>query len=91
MPSTMDLIKWKDKWSRLSPVLRNGVITDTISWLESDERSKCKPEHLSHLINFENELQNLLNQQKVADGWFIQAGQTYGSFPFFASFIRRVL
>ena len=91
MPSTMDLIKWKDKWSRLTPILRNGVITDTISWLESDERSKCKPEHLSHLINFENELQALLNQQKVADGWFIRSGQTYGSFPFFASFIRRVL
>jgi len=91
MPSTMDLIKWRDKWSRLTPALRNGIITDTIAWLESDERQKCKPDHLSHLINFENELQGLLNQQRVAEGWFFAAGQTYGSFPFFAAFIRRIL
>ena len=87
----MDLIKWRDKWSRLTPALRNVVLTDTIAWLESDERPKCKPEHLSHLINFENELQSFLNHQQIADTWFVKAGQTYGSFPFFAAFIRRIL
>lgn len=91
MPSVMDTIKWKDKWLRLSPSLRNGVIADTIAWLESDERPKCKPEHLSHLVNFENDLQSLLNEQKIAESWFSQKGNTYASFPFFASFIRRVL
>lgn len=91
MPSVLDTIKWRDKWSRLTPVLRNGIITDTISWLESTERPKCKPEDLTHLINFENDLQGLLNQQKVAEGWFTRVAQTYGTFPFFAAFIRRVL
>lgn len=91
MPSVMDTIKWRDKWIRLSPSLRNQVITDSIAWLESDERPKCKPEHLSHLINFENALQSLLNQQKVAESWFSLNANTYGSFPFFASFLRRVL
>jgi hypothetical protein len=87
----MDTIKWRDKWIRLSPSLRNQVITDTIAWLESEERPKCKPEHLSHLINFENTLQSLLNQQKVAESWFSLNANTYGSFPFFANFLRRVL
>ena len=91
MPSVMDTIKWRDKWVRLSPAIRNSMITDSISWLESEERPKCKPDHVSHLINFENELQNLLNQQKISETWFSKSAQTYGSFPFFASFIRRVL
>jgi hypothetical protein len=91
MPSTMDIIKWRDKWIRLSTSLRNSAITDTIAWLESDERPKCKAEHVSHLINFENELQNLLNQQKISESWFISSAQTYGSFPFFSAFIRRIL
>jgi hypothetical protein len=91
MPSAMDLIKWRDKWCKLTPVLRNAVIIDTIAWLQSDERPKCKPEHLSHLINFDNELQKMLNEKVLNQGWFITAGQTYGSFPFFASFIRKVL
>lgn len=87
----MDTIKWRDKWIRLTPSLRNQIITDSIAFLESEERPKCKPEHLSHLINFENALQSLLNQQKVSESWFSQNAQTYGSFPFFAAFIRRVL
>ncbi len=87
----MDTIKWRDKWTRLTPSLRNQVITDTLSFLESEERPKCRPEHLSHLVQFENDLQNLLNQQKIAEGWFTQRATTYGSFPFFAAFIRRVL
>jgi hypothetical protein len=91
MPSVMDTIKWRDKWIRLSPSTRNSMITDSISWLESEERTKCKPEHVSHLVNFENELQNLLNQQKIVESWFSRISQTYGSFPFFASFLRRVL
>ena len=91
MPSVMDTIKWKDKWIRLAPPIRNQLITDSIAWLESEERPKCKPEHLSHLINFENDLQDLLNQQKILESWFSQKSQTYGSFPFFSAFIRRVL
>ncbi len=87
----MDTIKWRDKWVRLSTSLRNSVITDTIAWLESEERPKCKPDHVNHLVNFENELQNLLNQQKISETWFTTASQTYGSFPFFASFIKRVV
>lgn len=91
MPSVMDTIRWRDKWIRFSPSIRNQVITDTIAWLESEERPKCKPEHLSHLIQFENSLQSLLNQQKVAESYFTLNANTYGSFPFFASFIRRIL
>jgi hypothetical protein len=91
MPSVMDTIKWKDKWNRMPPAARNLVITDSIAWLESEERQKCKPEHLSHLINFETELQKQLNQQKLPDTWFSLNAQTYSSFPFFTAFIRRVL
>ena len=91
MPSVMDIIKWREKWTRLSPQLRNQLITDTITWLESEERPKCKPEHLSSLIQFENELQNLLNQPRISDQWFSTAGNTFACFPFFAAFVRRAL
>jgi hypothetical protein len=91
MPSVMDTIKWREKWSRLPVPMRNTIIIDTISWLESNERPKCKPEHLSYLINFENDLQNLLNQQKIVETWFTQTANTYGSFPFFSAFLRRIL
>lgn len=87
----MDMIKWRDKWIRLSPSIRNQLITDTIAWLEAEERPRVKPEHLSHLINFENSLQQLLNQQKLSEGWFTMTSQTYGSFPFYERFLRRVL
>ena len=87
----MDMMKWRDKWIRFSPAIRNSLITDTIAWLENEERPKVKPEHLSHLINFENALQGLLNQQKLSEGWFSMTAQTYGSFPFYERFLRRVL
>ena len=91
MPSVMDMIKWRDKWIRMTPQLRNQVITDMIAWLESDERPKCKAEHLSHLIQFETELQSLLNQNVLSERWFLQAAQTHGAFPFYAAFMRRAL
>jgi hypothetical protein len=87
----MDVIKWRDKWVRLPPVIRNGILTETVDYLESEERPKCKPEHLSHLINFETELQGFLNVKKIPESWFTQSAQTYGSFPFYAAVIRRVL
>lgn len=91
MPSVMDTIKWRDKWIRLSAPMRNTIITDTVAWLESEQRPRCRPEHLTHLVNFENDLQSLLNQQKIQDGWFGLRANTYGSFPFFAAFIHRIL
>jgi hypothetical protein len=91
MPSVMDTIKWKDKWSRMTAGTRNQIITDSIAWLESEERQKCKPDHLSHLLNFQNELQKQLNQSKIPDPWFTFTAQTYSSFPFFSAFIRRAL
>ena len=91
MPSVMDMIRWRDKWVRLSPSVRNSLISDSIAWLESEERPKVKPEHLPHLIQFENELQNMLNQQRLNETWFTMAAQSYGSFPFYAAFLRRVL
>jgi len=90
MPSTMDLIQWRDKMQRLPVIMRNVIITDAVAWLESEERGKCKPEHVSFLVDFENQLQQQLNQRPV-DGWYIQMGQTYGSFPFFDRYIRKVL
>lgn len=91
MPSVMDNIKLRDKLIRLSVPLRNQVITDTVAWLESEERPKCKPEHLSYLIDFENSLQSLLNQQKIEPAWFPKIAQTYGTFPFYDRFVRRTL
>jgi hypothetical protein len=86
----MDLIQWRDKMQRLPVIMRNVIITDAVAWLESEERGKCKPEHVSFLVDFENQLQQQLNQRPV-DGWYIQMGQTYGSFPFFDRYIRKVL
>ena len=91
MPSVMDTVKLRDKLTRLSTPLRNQIITDTVAWLESEERPKCKPEHLSFLIDFENSLQSLLNQQKMDPSWVIKNAQTYASFPFFDHFVRRTL
>lgn len=90
MPSVMDMIRWKDKWIRMSPAIRNQLITDSIAWLESEERPKVKPEHLSFLIDFENGLQAMLNQPRLNEAWFMAAAKTYGSFPFYERFLRRV-
>jgi hypothetical protein len=87
----MDVLRFRDKFQRYTVSIRNQILTDSIAFLESTERPKCKPEHLSHLINFENELQQHLNQPRVPDAWFTSAMQTYGSFPFFEAFIRRSL
>jgi hypothetical protein len=87
----MDIIKLRDKWVRMPTGLRNTVITNAIAWLESDERPQVKPEHLSFLIDFENQLQQLLNQPRLSEQWFVQTAQTYGSFPFFDKFVRKNL
>lgn len=90
MPSVADLLHWRDKMQRMGGAARNMVITDGIAWLESEERAKCKPEHVEHLVNFENLLQQQLNQQRIPDTWYITTGQTYSSFPFFDRFIKRI-
>lgn len=87
----MDIIRFRDKVNRLSVPLRTQMITDGIAFLESVERPKCKPEHLSHLINFENELQQQLNQKTIPEGWFSRSAQTYASFPFYDAFLRKIL
>ena len=87
----MDNIKFRNKFVAMKTPQRNQFIMDTIAWLESEERPKCKPEHLSHLINFENELQQRLNEAKISETWVTIVGQTYSSFPFYAAFLRRVL
>ena len=90
MPSVADLIKFRDKFSRLPTVMRNTVITDTIAWLESEERAKCKPEHLSLLVDFENELQSHLNVSKIPEAWFLKVAQTYGSCAFYERALKRL-
>jgi hypothetical protein len=86
----MDIIQWRDKMQRMALASRNIVLTDGIAWLESEERPKCKPEHVEHLVNFENALQQHLNVQRIPDGWYITAAQTYGSFPFFDRYLKRL-
>lgn len=90
MPSVMDNLRFRDKFLRMNVQMRNQFITESIAWLESDERPKCKPEQLSHLINFENALQGLLNQQQIPATWFTQTSQTYGTFIFYDKFLRRM-
>jgi hypothetical protein len=87
----MDLIRFRDKFNRLSTSLRNQMITDGIAFLESVERPKCRPEHLPHLITFENELQQQLNQKTIPEAWFIASGRSYGPFPFYDAFLRKVV
>lgn len=91
MPSVMDSLRFHEKFQRLPTFLRNQIITDTISWLEAEEKPKCKPEHLSHLTNFENELQSQLNQPHVAQVWVQHLMTTYSSMPFYEKFLRKML
>ena len=91
MPSVMDTLRFHEKFQRLSTSARNQIITDMISWLEKEERAKCKPEHLSDLTNFENELKSQLNQQQISQVWFHHLTKTYGSMPFYDKFVRRML
>jgi hypothetical protein len=70
--------------------LRNQVIMDSISRLESDVRPSTKAEHLGHLVNFENELQQFLNQQKIDEGKLQRMCNTYASFPFFERFLQKI-
>ena len=89
MPSVMDNIRFRDKFMKMKMSLRNQFITETIAWLESEERAKCKPEHLEHLTNFENELQQQLNKETIAPAWFPPLSVTYAPFPFYDKFLRR--
>jgi hypothetical protein len=91
MPSVMDTIRFHEKFQSLSTSFRNQIIKDTITWLEKEERAKCKPENLTMLIAFENELQSQLNQPHVSQVWFQHFSSTYRSMPFYDKFIRRML
>lgn len=70
--------------------LRNQVITDSIARLEASVRPSVKPEHLEHLTNFENELQQFLNQDKLDDAKLQHMCRTYASFPFFDRFLQKI-
>ena len=89
MPSTMDLIKFSKFFTTLRTAERNTFVTETVAWLESEERSKVRPEHLSFLIDFENALQSTLNLKSVDQSFCMKLFSTYGSFPFFEKFVRR--
>ena len=87
----MDNIRFRTKFTGMKVPERNQFITDSVSWLESSIRPDCKPEHLSFLIDFENELQQQLNQTNIPAVWFQKVSTVYGSFPFYERFIRRTL
>jgi len=91
MPSVMDFITFKDKFSRMGKGMRNVFITETVAWLESEERARLQnPDHLSHLVNLENHLQSALNLEKVPETWFTTFQFTYASFPFTEKLLRRL-
>jgi hypothetical protein len=87
----MDFINFKEKFTRMGKGMRNVFITETIGWLESEERGKLtNPDHLSHLVNLENHLQAALNLDKVPDAWFSTFQFSYGSFSFTDKLLRRL-
>lgn len=90
MPSVMDFINFRTKFTNLGKGGRNQFIPITIAWLESDERPKCTPEQLAHLINLENHLQSALNLDKVPEAWFSTFQFAYGTFPFTEKLLRRL-
>jgi hypothetical protein len=89
MPSTMDLIRFSKFYMSLRTADRNKFITDTVTWLEAEERPKVRPEHLSFLVDLENALQSTLNVASVDQAYCMKLFSTYGSFPFFDKFVRR--
>jgi hypothetical protein len=90
MPSVMDTIRWKDKLLRMNASMRNQVINESITWLDSEERPKCKPEQLPHLIQFQTEFKQLLTKEVIPETWFTMAAQTYGRFPFYDHLLKRL-
>lgn len=91
MPSVMDNIRFRQKFVAMKSSQRNQVITEMVAWLESSIRPDIKPEHLSFLIDFENTLQSQLNKTTIPETWFQQLWSTYGSFPFYERFLRKML
>ena len=89
MPSVMDNLRFYNKFAALKVQQRNQVITDAIAWLESTARPTVKPENLSFLIDFDNQLQEQLNQPSIPNGWSTKMMQTYGSFPFYDAFLKK--
>lgn len=87
----MDNLRFRTKFSTMGKQQRNQLIPEMVAWLESSIRPDVKPEHLSFLIDFENALQQQLNQNKIPDTWFQQLWSTYGSFPFYERFVRKYL
>jgi hypothetical protein len=90
MPSVMDLINFQANFKRMGTLGRNQMITDSIARLESDVRPSVKPEHLSHLVNFENELQQFLNEKTIDEGKLQRMCSTYATFPFFERFLQKI-
>lgn len=89
MPSVKDFLNFKTTFSRMDKGSRNQCITDTIAWLETEERPKYQGDTLSALINLENHFQSALNLNKVPDTWFTTFQFTYASFPFMDKVLRR--
>jgi hypothetical protein len=90
MPSVMDLINFQANFKRMGTLSRNQMITDSIARLESDVRPSVKSEHLSHLVNFENELQQFLNEKTIDEGKLQRMCSTYATFPFFERFLQKI-
>lgn len=90
MPSVMDLINFQNNFKRMNTDQRNQIIAVSINRLETDVRPGLRPEHLEHFTNFENELQQFLNQQKIDEGKLQRMCTTYASFPFFDRFLQKI-
>jgi hypothetical protein len=87
----MDFVNFKNKFSRMGKGMRNAFLTETVAWLESEERPRLTdPSHLSYLVNLENHLQSALNLEKVPEAWFTTFQFTYASFPFTDKLLRRL-
>jgi hypothetical protein len=91
MPSVTDILKWRDRWTKLNATVRNGLMEDAIQWLETVGKAKCKPEEVATLVKIQDEIKSRMNDIRMSDQWFVDFGQVYGQQSYFDSFVRKVM
>jgi hypothetical protein len=91
MPSVADILKWRDRWTKMPTPVRNGLIDDAIEWLDTVGKMKCKPEEVPTVATIQAELKDKRNEIHISEQWFVSFAMTYGQQSYFDPFVRKVM
>ena len=86
----MDFIQFRNKLYTTSQMARTIFFNDTITWLETEELPKVRPEQAQKYQEFLAHLRKACNMIQIEDNWYREFQYTYAGLGCMEKLLRRL-